>query len=144
MTIRTDRLRLLADYLLKLPKDYEHFNMEVFCQDDIDNISTECGTSACALGHAIFAGLPDFDFDEYYSGGRSVASVEWDVISYDYFGVDECSNEWDWMFCPYWKNVDNTHTGAANRIIRLCDLVDAGKHTGELTEEYLKLVWEDD
>lgn len=47
-------LKMLADYLMKLPKDYTHFGKEDFHELDFPGEITEshCGTSACAAGHA--------------------------------------------------------------------------------------------
>jgi hypothetical protein len=111
------KLRKLANYLLSLPEDYEKFDMGSFLVkdgiacwyvDEIDKTTLHtCGTSACALGHApsIFRVPKD--------------CVDWGDLAEHLFGLG--GDEWDWCFDGGWVDVDNTHTGAAKRILWLLD-----------------------
>ena len=72
-------LRKLSAYLAALPKDYEHFDIMSFYWVESEHgglYPTEikkvplgqCGTSACAVGHGPFAGIPvrgDVDWWDY-------------------------------------------------------------------------------
>ena len=113
------KLRKLANYLLSLPEDYEKFDMSNFIVRD-DNGSSDfcqinettlhtCGTAACALGHApsIFRVPKD--------------CADWWDLAELLFGLEEYSDDWDWCFAGGWVDVDNTHTGAAKRILWLLD-----------------------
>lgn len=127
-----NNFRDLANYLRDLPEDYPHFNMSQFCaipdSDDVEhprkyieprdikeifkanyvnyeNPLTECGTVACALGHAPFA----IDVDPSKFGSwRQFASCN--------FGFDLHEREMEWCFGWKWYKVDNTPAGAAARI----------------------------
>lgn len=113
------KLRKLANYLLSLPEDYEKFHMGSFIYRD-DNRSSDlyqidkttlhtCGTAACALGHApsIFRVPKDCN--------------SWWNLAEELFGLEDGSYEWAWCFSGEWVDVDNTHTGAAKRILWLLD-----------------------
>lgn len=70
-----DNLARLATYLESLPSDYANFDMGVFAHREGYDIDTpcemtyECGTVACAVGHAPAAGIPaeihDCSWSEY-------------------------------------------------------------------------------
>jgi len=118
-TNQRTKLRKLAKYLLSLPEDYGKFHMSNFliakedyscCLNEV-NIKTlhTCGTAACALGHtpSIFR-IPE--------DCRS-----WWGLAEHLFGIDDDSEEWDWCFSGDWAHVDNTHYGAAKRIMWLLD-----------------------
>lgn len=141
--IRTDRLRLLAEYLHSLPENYEHFDMTVYLCDVEDEIhNNECGSSACALGHSPFAKLPDLNIDDYvflFDSGELVC-VDWDKLSHDYYGVKGNSFEWKWMFSPMWTYIENTPKSAADRIIKLCDVIENGESFEELENNFHELV----
>ena len=119
-------LNKLADYLLALPKDYEHFDMNTFCSIpgkdahgeewyvEFDPSTQEaksfpCGTVACAIGHAINAGIKNTKLYD-----------NWWYYSNDYL-LDTNSDEWAWCFHSSWHYVDNTPQGAGKRIKHLLD-----------------------
>lgn len=118
-TNQRTKLRKLANYLLSLPEDYEKFDMGSFMDVEYGNKSSigsinkntlhTCGTSACALGHApsIFRVPKD--------------CVDWWGLADYLFGLEDESEEWMWCFSGGWDQVDNTHIGAAKRILWLLD-----------------------
>ena len=108
-------LKLLADYLLALPEDYQHFDMGSWHDDyefPIDaylESTSHCNTAGCAVGHAPYVqGLPKPYDDE-----------GWCEYSERIFDLDEYSAEWKWCFDFRWEYVDNTPHGAAKRILQL-------------------------
>ena len=112
-------LEKLANYLLALPEDYEHFDMGDFFivgEDDypsllclksaknkkeIANISS-CGAVACAVGHGPAAGIPVGNFKSW-----------WSYSNKSFTGNDL---EWAWCFGGEWEGVDDTPKGAGVRI----------------------------
>jgi hypothetical protein len=69
-------LQKLYDYLLTLPKGYNHFNMNYYFFDGDEGtgcmpsdvtkkVMNKCGTSACILGHGPLAGVRP-KRDEYW------------------------------------------------------------------------------
>lgn len=64
-----NNLEILANYLASLPKDYDGFNMAVFCQTDdgegLDPAAHTCGSSMCAVGHGPNAGIAPSEDDDY-------------------------------------------------------------------------------
>lgn len=139
-----EKLNELADYLLKLPKDYEHFNMSVFCDDeyihvdeDNKNIPNKCGTAACALGHTPYVGelsdvfmnfmknhdliMVDLDHNGKLTTTLDLEFIDWETLSYEVYGISDDFNTqtadlWTFMFSGNWDRVDNTIDGAAARI----------------------------
>jgi len=70
-----------------------------------------CGTAACAAGHA--TALFDPEKDE-----------TWHEYIERVFGIKSkfvANREWYWLFSSVWKNIDNTPTGAALRILYMLD-----------------------
>ncbi len=93
-------LAKLADYLIGLPADYGHFNMETFGGLGSEGFGSEdyppaqadtklhtCGTVACAAGHGPAAGIPPKQFDTWDSyiersfGIKRADGLYWDVFS---------------------------------------------------------------
>jgi len=112
---RTNLLRL-AQYLDTLPTDYSHFDMKFYVQNggiqggfDPINIShlSDCGTVACAVGHA--PSIP---------GLEAAPRERWDGYVSRVFGIrtEEYDEEFLFMFGSGWADVDNTPAGAAKRI----------------------------
>ena len=108
-----DNLAKLSKYLSKLPKKYNRFNMSTYMtkQTPNDNVYlpinakeqiTKCGTIACALGHGPSAGIKPKD------------EMSWQ--EYSALFTKENSPEEEWCFSPWWRYVDNTPHGAAERI----------------------------
>lgn len=121
-------LKRLADYLIALPEDYEHFNMGLYnhkrekdyplrmttFEEATIQTVPECGTIACAIGHCHDAGLPVLPFE------ASNNAVDWVKTTQQNFGIDiavaELEKVWDWCFSSNWSYKDDTHQGAAKRI----------------------------
>lgn len=99
-------LRQLAEYLLALPEDYEHFSMTTYFELDNDNVFIgenqfvekiqSCGSVACAIGHGPLAGIKESKEDccwsayarrvfGYSDGGTGtyLFGFEWSYSAYD-------------------------------------------------------------
>lgn len=140
-----ENFRRLADYLLALPPDYAHFDMEAFVlgpgiyrhapmtqavryllAHESDGRGLEghyCGTVACALGHAPVAGIGrDYEGDWWDYSGKYFVSCGGD---FDDLGkAREFETErsvWSFCFGEEWQEIDNTHVGAARRIDYVLD-----------------------
>lgn len=115
-------LKLLADYLFALPTGYEHFEMYSFYSGgftevmqpyqaalELPNLTPNCGTAACALGHApSIPTLEPHPSEDWFDYGERIS------------GLDEDRNtDWVWCFGGFWSDVDNTPKGAAQRIYHL-------------------------
>lgn len=98
-------LRKLADYLKTLPVDYTDFDMVAFFRWK-DYLKPECGSVACALGHAPHAGIGRMPLNKGF---------DWGLYCHRYFGFDN-GLAWIWFFSARWAFVDNTPHGAAARI----------------------------
>jgi hypothetical protein len=113
-------LRKLATEGLRIPDDYEHFNMSDFryeggdfttCTATSQPMPDGCGTSACMVGHAPFLGLP-----------QPLEKEGWMAYTERLFGVDcdESSTPFDFMFGCVWANEVKEHRTAracASRIL---------------------------
>lgn len=126
---RRENLLKLANYLEKLPRNYQHFEMADFIdrngEYDLDERIAEyarhnggvdkCGTVACAVGHGPAAGIlfPP-RAERFWERGRP----NWVRYTLEFFlGGDTTSTpEFNWMFGGDWTKVDNHHYGAAARI----------------------------
>ena len=102
-------LELLATYLEALPVNYIHFDMDTFLDGVRDSGARtwepECGTVACALGHAPnVPGIPK----------PLVEGENWYAYSDRVLGLGD--KDWEWCFSSDWAEVDNTPQGAATRI----------------------------
>ena len=124
-----ENLKKLADYLAKLPEDYQQFEMSNFIDEATFDEAVEyirkdgnmCGTSACAIGHAPHAGITlDFtqeELDRMYVGTVGGGSADlWTAYAQRAFGIDFNTPQGEWMFGGEWAGVDNTPRGAAARI----------------------------
>lgn len=98
-----NNLLTLAKYLEKLPENYEHFNTSRYYQTNISNNYpkdtiecnlSKCGSSACALGHGILAGIPwpEGKEGDWYSYGK------------EQFGIEPYTREWSFLFGVNWPN----------------------------------------
>jgi hypothetical protein len=114
-----ENLEKLARFLLALPSDYQHFAMDSYFRIDSaayrrapkEDNPANCGAVACAIGHAVTAGLPMTEDESFYHYSLRV------------FGLDAEDDEhiWDWCFDPDWQHFDNTPAGAADRILYAID-----------------------
>lgn len=113
----------LAEYLFKLPNNFEYFDMSQFsaikntnknspCEFkkiirfmDLNKFKT-CSLCHCALGMAIEAGFKPLRTDR-----------GWRDYCLRVFDVGFHSPEYSWCFCEEWKKADNTPLGAAARIM---------------------------
>lgn len=109
-------LKMLADYLSKLPRNYKKFNIHNYYRVDNKNLSYgsvldyRCGTSACAVGHGPAAGIKINFIPNSHS---SVSS--WNDYCEAAFGVECLSREYYWLFSEvFWPN--SNHFDAAKRI----------------------------
>ena len=110
-------LRKLANYVLNLPDDYEHFSMSfyligkagVFDPEEAKAAILTCGTTGCLLGHGPSAGISP----RGCSGWWEYASAK--------FGLLTHGRPWRWCFGGSWDAVDNTPRGGALRILYMLD-----------------------
>jgi len=108
-----ENLTTLAYYLSGLPEGYGHFGMYNYSQDRESRFAPitrhECGTTACAVGHGPYAGIP-IEVGEY-----------WPDYSERVFIKGIYAREWEWCFSSSWSEVDDTAHGAAKRILYMLD-----------------------
>lgn len=107
--IHKERLEKLADYLSNgIPED--RFTMARYRKsDDMQHI---CGTAGCALGWS--PAIMDKETFSSFLNGK--AEIHFAKISEDYFGVEDGSEVWHYLFGIGWQYIDNTPQGAAARI----------------------------
>jgi hypothetical protein len=126
-----ENLKLLAEYLLSLPENYEHFDMCVYNDDvatDAFN-SAGCGTAACALGHA-----------PYVPGLPSKFICSWATYANEVFDLHINDSAWDWCFNAFWYDEDNTPHGAAKRILYLIEHgMPEGFSYEDISEQFVEL-----
>ena len=120
MDDRRENLAKLADFLERLPADYEHFDMRDYVIAPVEPKSTglrqimhgECGTTACALGHGPAAGIIPTGVELKPDG-----HIHW--VNYAHRFVER-SHDDDWyeLFGSHWadKPGGNTPAAAAARI----------------------------
>lgn len=109
-----NNLTKLADYLAKLPADYDRFDMRDFNRMSalggyslhLAARSYDCGTVACAVGHGPAAGI------------RVYRDVSWGAYGRRALGIDRWDDRktFDYLFGYTWVQFDNTPHGAAARI----------------------------
>jgi hypothetical protein len=119
-----DNLLKLADYLEKLPDDYEQFHMYSYMAEryragwttfDLNERSKPaCGTVACAVGHGPAAGI------------RIYGDWDWESYADRVFG-ELSGDDFTYMFGSSWADTDNTPKGAAARIRTFVELGKAPK-----------------
>lgn len=104
-----DNLQKLADFIRTVPQ--EKFSMYKY-RDYGEQRTHECKTIGCSLGYA-----PQVLYDNYNDVPKYIdLIIDFDKISIDMFGIESFEREWTWMFGLKWIRVDNTPTGAADRI----------------------------
>lgn len=130
-------IRLLANFLSKLPLVYSNFDMSRYrCEielgdrfrsfgDNVPPISLKpvkdpstlhtCGTSGCAIGHAPMV----------YGVTKPHKDEDWTDYSYRflfdlpdaYVASNTQDKVWEWCFSGEWVDNDNTPQGAAKRMM---------------------------
>lgn len=109
-------LAILATYLDALPEGYEYFDMEAHYyhsdkgyEEPIDVFTEkskmQCGTSACAAGHGIDAGIKPLPSER-----------EWPQYVERCFCPVDSGQTFIWLFSEDWCEVDNTPSAASKRI----------------------------
>lgn len=91
--------------------------------NDIDKFLSNCGTVACAIGHAPAAGIPlaKAHIESKVRLGKTVVTgIKWGDYSKN-FVRGNGHPEWGYLFDGDWTHVDNHHWGAAARIRFLLD-----------------------
>lgn len=123
LNIQTHNLKTLAYYLLSLPKDYKHFDMNDFRRDSLGEplrITREvplvegCGTAGCAIGHApMLKHVTQPTVNESWSrySDRFTFNTDSGDTSFEQDYV------WQWFFGGFWACYDNTPQGAGKRIM---------------------------
>lgn len=126
----------LAEYLANYtpPKKSWYFNMWTFFAPG------ECGTGACAVGHAPYALKIDHQDLPTYGHG----AIDWTQFAHENLiaaendtGYQHYQDEaWEWCFSSYWADVDDTPEGAATRIRILLDSGVPREFRGDCAEGY--------
>lgn len=108
LDFQISNFKALADYLDTGITEYG-FDMGVWME------VTDCGTVACAGGHAPFVlGFKHrFNGDEIEVDGYG---KDWGCFLQHHFSSGFFSNNFSWVFDGVWYEVDNTARGAAARI----------------------------
>jgi hypothetical protein len=101
-----ENLQRMADYIRTVPQ--ESFNMKVY--RDGSKRYHKCNSVGCVIGHC--TALDDID---------NIPTLWNDEINFhkwseNYTGLIAGKSEWIWCFDAYWIHIDNTPTGAADRI----------------------------
>ena len=110
-----ENLKQLAEGLLKV--EPMSFGMATFTTieghvsgiDRPKSIKNECGTCACAAGHAYSMGIGDLN------------KRTWIKYAFDNF-TDGSQLIFEWIFGGQWSHVDDTPVGAAKRILYMLKL----------------------
>jgi hypothetical protein len=134
-------LILLAERLEALPPAYSHFNMMDFVQDEHGeyveaaeypaNITRKlihnCGTTACAIGHA-----------PTIRGLQARKDEDWNDYCLRVFGFERETKAWDFAFGPDWAICDDERHGTAHAAAkRLRYLATNGTPTDRYWDGYI-------
>ncbi len=96
----------MADYIRTIPQ--ERFDMDRYRSNDRQ--THECDSIGCVVGYCTI--LDDVNNIPKYSDG----DIDFEKWSENFTGLGWWSGTWHWCFSSYWKQIDNTPTGAAQRI----------------------------
>lgn len=96
----------MADYIRTVPQ--ESFNMAVFRSGLAT--SHECSSIGCVIGHCTVLDKNPLPID------NEVHLIDFDQWSINFTGLGMNDPEWHWCFGGAWCEIDNTPTGAADRI----------------------------
>lgn len=143
-TAHVENLLKLALYLLDLPEGYSQFNMAVFYEEnylgDRGRGYAECGTVACAVGHApraLSLDPPDIVCPDESTEEAMDDEDPW--LSWSDRHLGKLSTPvWQFCFTGFWTSRDNTPQGAAARIIYAvtCESPQTLKGPDFMTENY--------
>ena len=100
-----ENLKKMADYIETISP--ERFDMLEFRTGGKKN--HECDSVGCVLGHCTV-------LDKNPLPMNYIGDINFSEWSLDFTGLYPNSDEWDYLFAPFWKAVDNTPIGAAKRI----------------------------
>lgn len=112
-------LTLLAEYLEKLPENYENFDMDKFERkgrllSEVVTLDNLCDTAGCAVGHAPFVqGISRPKENEWWGEYSDRITFDENLLVYK---SEEHKDLWDFLFGSNWVCIDNTPRGAARRI----------------------------
>ena len=95
----------MADYVRTVPQEY--FTMSYY-RSGSDKYH-KCDSVGCVIGHCTVLD----DIDNIPTINDEINFTEW---SENYTGLIAGESEWVWCFDSNWKPIDNTATGAADRI----------------------------
>lgn len=137
----------LATYLEALPVDWKHFDMNVFFEGGYNeenpdapgeteyvedpSLINHCGTVACALGHGPAAGIAPSQ------NAKGNFGIDWSEYTEQF--VPDGSVYDRFLFSGVWRNIDNTHRGAAARMRYLLDrgaVPETFGYCAEVPDEY--------
>ncbi len=101
-----ENLQRMADYIRTVPR--KKFNMDFYRKGS--EKYHKCNSVGCVIGHCTVLddidNIPTFWNDE----------IDFSQWSKNYTGLKTGETEWNWCFDSLWACVDNTPTGAADRI----------------------------
>lgn len=101
-----ENLKRMADYIRTVPQ--ENFTISYYRSGS--ERYHKCDSVGCVIGHCTV--LDDIDNIPTFQGG-DIRFDEWSKI---FTELVPYSGKWKWCFSTYWKQIDNTPTGAAERI----------------------------
>ena len=108
--VSKENLIKLANGLLNDNRRRTRFTMAVYSADGgAGEMQIECGSVGCAIGHAPFYGIEKNPSESWFAYSRRTLINR---------STDD-SSESRWCFSGDWAPIDNTKTGAAQRIIYL-------------------------
>jgi hypothetical protein len=101
-----ENLQRMADHIRTVPQDMFHMQYFRLSKED----THECNSVGCGIGHCTILDpkpLPRVD------RCRNIDFKKW---SERFTGIDYEDVKWMWCFAGSWFDIDNTPTGAADRI----------------------------
>lgn len=101
-----ENLLRMADFIEIIPE--ELFSMNDYRMDQY--MSHKCNSVGCAIGHSV---ILDNIENIPMLGNYAINFSRWSEM---FTGLVSHDMEWEFCFCSYWVNVDNTPIGVSNRI----------------------------
>ncbi len=122
MKVNKKNLRKVAMFIKDIPQD--HFDMSIYRKNEQEEVTPECNTVGCTLGHATVLNKRLFNSIKKRLNGElgrvSFSSIlsEWTEKWLGISGqVGHDLDTWTFLFAWQWSRVDNTPQGAAKRIL---------------------------